>query len=193
LNTRFEARDMVADFPKNVTSNFLNRFIAEQGASGYTYRAGSGNAVEIVARERARSLSDSERAILVNLMDFGQDFESERSTTIENVEFPVDDPQSYNAEKLLKALEAENNAAIASMNDLIGQYPDEDEDGAGEWPSEDHDRYFYQVRLAAGAAIKSSDASELENVVDALHEVNMWNGTTPNRALTKPSAPGAQV
>ncbi len=183
LNKRFAARDMVADFPKNVTSNFLNRFIPGPGGAGYTYRAGAGNAVEIVRREKARPLSDSERAILVNLMDFGRDFESEQSTTIDAVELPVDDPESYTAEKLLKALEAANNAAIVSMNDLMAQYPDADDDTAGEWPSEDHDRYFYQIRLAADAAIKSSDASELKSVLHALHEANMWNGYNTEQSV----------
>lgn len=176
LNERFDAADMVNDFPKNVTVDFLNHVIKSPTDRNYEYRAAAQNAVEIIAPGGPKSLSDSKRAILLNLIDFGQDFESERSTTVEEVEFPVHDSHSYTVERILEALEAETDAAIKFMNGLMREYPADSEDAAKEWPSEDHDRYFYQVRLEQTADMHSSVITEFEKMLDALHKVNMWNG-----------------
>ncbi len=181
FNPRFKARDMVGDFPRNVTSNFLNQVVSASATPGFSYREGPGNAVEIVAQGGQRTLTDSERAILLNLMDFGQDFEAERSTTIDDVEFPVSDPAGYSAEKLLQALEAENAGAIEAVDELMRRFPSGDDEAAGEWPTEDHDRYIYQALIAAEAPIAKPDADVLKRVMHALHEVNMWNGYSTDR------------
>lgn len=176
FNERFDAADLVNDFPRNVTADCLNHVIKSPTGRSYEYRAVAQNAVEIVASGEPKSLSDSQRAVLLNLIDFGQDFESERSTTVEEVEFPVRDSHSYTVERILEALEAETDAAIKFMNGLMREYPADSEDAAKEWPSEDHDRYFYQVRLEQTAEMQSSVITEFEKMLEALHKVNMWNG-----------------
>jgi hypothetical protein len=176
FNSRFEAADMVDDFPKNVTSGFLNKVAKAAGTADYAYRVAAGNAVEIFTPSEAPRLSDAQRAILLNLMDFGQDFESDVSTTIEAVEFPVSSASDYSADKLLTALAAENDAAVARMSALMLEFPTDNEDAARDWPSEDHERYFYQVRLELAKPMPQSAVAEFKEMLKALHEANMWTG-----------------
>lgn len=190
FNSRFDAKDMVGDFPRNVTVNFLNQVISSPATDNFIFREGSGNSVEIVAPSGLRPISDSERAILLNLMDFGQDFEAERSTTIEYVAFPVTAADGQSAEALLQALESENSRAIAEVNELMQRYPSGDDDAAAEWPAEDHDRYIYQALIAAEAQIGRDDADALKKTMHALHEVNMWNGYSTERNPQEAMASG---
>ena len=176
FNRRFDARDMIDDFLKNVADNYLNRLLRPQSAATYTYSIADDNSVDIVMPQGTRSTSDGERAILLNLIDFGQDFEAERSTTIDVVEFPVGDPRSYTVERLLAALKAENDGARTSMDDLMRHYPNEDEDAAAGWPSADHGHYYYQIRLEFDGDINPIDTSAFNDFVEALQEVNMRNG-----------------
>lgn len=176
LARRFDARYVIDDFPRNVADGYLNRLLKKPSAPNFTYRTGSDNSVDILMSGETRSVSDGERAVLLNLIEFGQDFESELSTTIEVVEFPVKDPGSYTVERLLTALQAENDAARIIVNDLMMQYPSEDGDSAKEWPEEYHDRYFYQVRLEFETDIASGDVVEFKDALETLYRMNMWNG-----------------
>jgi hypothetical protein len=181
FNPRFEAADMVDDFPKNVTAGFLDQVVRAPGAPPHGYRVADGNAVEIAGGDEARPLSDSQRAIVLNLMDFGQDFESEVSTTIDEVEFPVSGAASYSTDKLLAALTAENEAAVARMSALMQQFPSGSEDAARDWPSDDHERYFYQVRFEFSKPMQQTEMAGFEGMLKALHEENMWTGISPDR------------
>jgi hypothetical protein len=179
--SRLEAVDMVDDFPRNVTAGFLNYVVKTPVAADFTYRASVGNAVEIFTTSETARLSDAQRAILLNLMDFGQDFESDVSTTIEAVEFPVSSASDYSADKLLAALAAENDAAVARMSALMQEFPSGSEDAARDWPSEDHERYFYQVRIDLSAPMQASEIAAFKSMLKALHEVNMWTGFSSDR------------
>jgi hypothetical protein len=176
FNSRFKAADMARGFPRNVTTGFFNSVVKAAGAADYAYRVAAGNAVEIFTTSEAPRLSDAQRAILLNLMDFGQDFESDVSTTIEAVEFPVSSASDYSAEKLLAALAAENDAAVARMSALMLEFPTDNEDAARDWPSEDHEWYFYQVRLELAKPMPQSAVAEFKEMLKALHEANMWTG-----------------
>jgi hypothetical protein len=181
FNARFDAADMLDDFPKNVTAGFLDQVVPAPAATAYGYRVADGNAVEIFGENGAQTFSDGQRAILLNLMDFGQDFESVVSTTIDEVEFPVSGAAVYSSEKLLAALAAENEVAVARMSALMQEFPSGSEDAARDWPSEDHERYFYQVRIDLSAPMQASEIAAFKSMLKALHEVNMWTGFSSDR------------
>jgi hypothetical protein len=176
FNSRFDAADMVDDFPKNVTAGFLNHVVKAPGAADFIYRVAPENSIEIISAAGTSSFSDAHRAILLNLMDFGQDFESDVSTTIEAVEFPVSSDVGHSAEKLLAALVSANDAAVARMSALMQDYPTDNEDAAASWPSEDYERYFFQVRLELAKPMPQSDVATIEEMLKTLHDANMWTG-----------------
>jgi hypothetical protein len=182
FNQRFRAADMLDDFPKNVTTGFLDHVARAHGAPIHDYLLAENNALEIVC-SHAQSFTDTERAILLNLIDFGQDFESKVSKTIDEVEFPVPDATSFSIEKLLSAMADENKAAVARMSALMQDFPSDSEDAAGEWPSEDHERYFYQLRIELPVAMPAADLVRCKNTLKALHEVNMWTGFSADRGV----------
>ena len=80
LDPRFSAAEMLADYPRNVVQPFLDIVIAE-GKQPALFKAAGPHAID-VSMPAPHRVSDADRAILTNLMDFGQDFDSARSTTI---------------------------------------------------------------------------------------------------------------
>jgi hypothetical protein len=183
FNQRFRATGMLDDFPKNVTTGFLDQVARTHGAPIPDYRLADNNALEIVIADVVQPFTDTERAILLNLIDFGQDFESKISKTIDEVEFPVPDATSLSIEKLLTALTDENKDAVARMNALMQEFPSDSEDAAREWPSEDHERYFYQLRIELPVLMPAADLARYKNMLKALHEVNMWTGFSATKGV----------
>jgi hypothetical protein len=183
FNRRFRAAEMLDDFPKNVTAGFLDQLALMHGAPTSDYRLADDNALEIVSANGVQSFTDAERAILLNLIDFGQDFESKVSKTIAEVEFPVSDAASFSIETLLTALTDENKAAMARMSALMREFPSDSEDAARDWPSEDHERYFFQLRIELPVPMPAADLARYKSMLQALHEVNMWTGFSADRGV----------
>ncbi|MBB5866311.1 hypothetical protein [Xanthomonas sp. 3058] len=134
LDGRFTPEDLISDFPKTITSRYLNDVLG-RGRSIASCRTTGDNSIE-VRIDQSISVSDVDRAIILNLLDFGQDHASERSTTIKEALFYTDSPETMSAEKLQRALEAANEEAGLFMSARLTDFPPSDEDLASEWPQD---------------------------------------------------------
>ena len=117
LDPRFSAAEMLADYPRNVVQPFLDIVIAE-GKQPALFKAAGPHAID-VSMPAPHRVSDADRAILTNLMDFGQDFDSARSTTISELVFTMVHPDEHVAGRFLEALARRNAEAVAFMNDIM--------------------------------------------------------------------------
>lgn len=121
LDPRFSAAEMLADYPRNVVQPFLDIVIAE-GKQPSLFKAAGPHAID-VSMPAPHRVSDADRAILTNLMDFGQDFDSARSTTISELVFTMAHPDEHVAGRFLEALARRNAEAVAFMNDIMQRFP----------------------------------------------------------------------
>ncbi|KGJ01720.1 hypothetical protein IT41_19410 [Paracoccus halophilus] len=174
LDPRFSAAEMLADFPRNVVQPFLNVVLAD-GKQGSCFKAAGSHAIEVSLPSHIQ-VNDAERAILANLMDFGQDFESARSTTIGELVFFLTRPDENGPESFLDALAARNAEAVAFMNEVMLQFPPEDEYSTRTWPEELIERYYFGIVLEYGDLLDNKDMSAALGILDCLHDVNMWTG-----------------
>lgn len=176
LDTRFSAADMLADYPRNMVQPFLDIVVGHDKHPA-RFKATGPNTIEGISPTPTR-VSDAERAILTNLMDFGQDFESPRSTTISELVFPLDQPSGQGPAHFLKALARRNAEAVAFMNEVMSQFPPEDEYSTRTWPEELVERYYFGIVIDYADALGEADITRALRVLDCLHDVNLWNGFT---------------
>ncbi|WP_128293089.1 hypothetical protein [Afifella aestuarii] len=187
LNARFTPRELIGDFPKKITSRYLNDVISRVETIA-TYVEAAGNAIDIVVREAA-AIADADRAIVLNLLDFGQDYESQRSTTIDEVVFFVDNPEAMSVNKLLTALETANVEAGAFMTARLAEFPPDDDYLESSWPQDwaadqEYDwsgYYFFNFVLTYAEDLPRNELDFAQRFMDASHDVNMWNGYNPGQ------------
>lgn len=196
LDDRFSPRELINDFPKNITARYLNDVVG-RGATIATYRKGQGNAIDIVL-SKAAPISDVDRAITLNLLDFGQDYESPRSTTIKEAVFFVDNPQAMSVDQLLEALEAANTEAGLFMTARLAEFPPEDEYLASIWPQDwiDEQKYdwpgyhFFNFTLSYAGDLPPPDRDFAKQLMNASHDINMWDGYNPGQSAADSVASG---
>lgn len=192
LDTRFSAADMLADYPRNMVQPFLDIVVGHDKHPA-RFKATGPNTIEGISPTPTR-VSDAERAILTNLMDFGQDFESPRSTTISELVFPLDQPSGQGPAHFLKALARRNAEAVAFMNEVMSQFPPEDEYSTRTWPEELVERYYFGIVIDYADALGEADITRALRVLDCLHDVNLWNGfSTDNDPAAALTAGGSGV
>jgi hypothetical protein len=190
LNERFTPRELINDFPKNITSRYLNDVMG-RGKTIATYKESRGNAIDIGV-DKETDISDVDRAIVLNLLDFGQDHESPRSTTIEEVTFFVDAPETMSAEKLLTALEAANTEAGLFMTERLAEFPPDDDYLEKKWPQDwiDEQKYdwpgyhFFNFALTYTHVLPQNELNFAHRLMDASHDVNMWDGYNPGQSAS---------
>ena len=154
-----------------------------------TFAEAQGNAIDIFVRG-TNVLSDADRAIVLNLLDFGQDYESARSTTIEAVIFYVDNPLVLSVESLLNALDAANFEAAVFMTERLAEFPPSDDYLETAWPQDwvENQKYdwpgyhFFYFELAYSRELTSAELEFARHFLDASHDVNMWNGYNPGQS-----------
>lgn len=196
LDERFTPRQLINDYPKNITARYLNDVIGK-GAVIATYRQAEGNAIDIVI-SATTLVSDVDRAVTLNLLDFGQDFDSPRSTTIKEVVFFVDAPGAASVDNLLETLEAANVEAGIFMTARLAEFPPTDEYLAKSWPQDwvEDQKYdwpgyhFFRFTLVYAKELASSDRDFAENLMNASHDVNMWDGYNPGLSAVDSVASG---
>ncbi|MHC1551025.1 hypothetical protein [Phyllobacterium sp. K27] len=188
LHDRFASRELIDDFPKNITARYLNDVVGI-GTTVATYREANETAIDIVVSQRT-PISDIDRAIILNLIDFGQDYESSQSTTIKKVVFFLDNAQAMSVAQLLDALEGANIEAGLFMTARLAEFPPEDEYLATNWPQgwigeQKYDwpgYYFFNFAMTYASALPQPDLDFAKQFIKASHDVNMWNGYNPGRS-----------
>lgn len=181
LNPRFTAKALIDDYPKTITARYLNDVLsANEAAAGYV--AADERSIDIVVRP-GTNLTDADRAIVLNLLDFGQDFENDRSTTVEEVIF-FRSIGGAMPETLLDALALANAEAGTFMTERLAWFPPADEYLEKSWPQDwtESQRYdwpgyfFFNFEIEYADAFTPDTARKIEAVLNALHDINMWNG-----------------
>jgi hypothetical protein len=174
LDPRFSAAEMLADYPRNVVQPFLDIVIAE-GKQPSLFKAAGPHAID-VSMPAPHRVSDADRAILTNLMDFGQDFDSARSTTISELVFTMAHPDEHVAGRFLEALARRNAEAVAFMNDIMQRFPPEDDYSTRSWPDDLIERYSFGILLDYENSLDDHGLDLALRLLNCLHDVNMWNG-----------------
>lgn len=174
LDARFSATEMLSDYPRNMVQPFLD-IVVGSGKHRARFKAVAPNTIETSSPAHAH-ISDADRAILMNLIDFGQDFESPRSTTVSELVFPMAQPGGQISAYLLEALARRNAEAVAFMNEVMLQFPPEDEYSTRTWPEEFVERYYFGIAIDYADALGEAEIAWALRVIDCLHDVNMWNG-----------------
>lgn len=185
LNERFSPRELVGDFPKTITSRYLNDVVG-RGMTIATYEEAPGNAIDIIISPNAK-IDDVDRAIVLNLLDFGQDFEAERSTTIDAAIFFVENPTDASIDLLLEALESALTEAAAFMTERLAEFPPDDEFLAESWPQDwvDEQTYdwpgyhFFNFVMYYAQPFSRDERTFVHEFMNASHDINMWNGYNP--------------
>lgn len=170
LNNRFTPRDMAADYPQNTTRFYLEEVLSEGTPAQYV--VASGNALDIHSPV-AKQITDAERAVLLNLIDFGQDFENDRSTTVEELVFFVPNPDDHTVAGLLQALDIRVSEARVGLTEAMIANPVDPDDPyiAKRWPEADHHRYRYVLVWSFPTPVPNAVAARS----DGIHRLVMWN------------------
>ncbi|MBB5864272.1 hypothetical protein [Xanthomonas sp. 3058] len=196
LDERFTPEALINEFPDTMTSRYLNGILG-RGQAISTYRTAEDNSIEVLV-DASVSVSDLDRAIVLNLLDFGQDYESERSTTIREAIFYTDAPEAMSSEKLQRALEAANEDAGVFMGARLRDFPPDDEDLASEWPQDwvEDQKYdwpgyhFFQFSIAYSKPLAQADLNFANHFLNAAHDLNMWGGYNPGMSAAELVASG---
>ena len=170
LNPRFTPGELIDDFPRNLITGYGRVVLG-----GLELAPAAGNAIAVRFGTR---LSDADRAVLLNLLDFGQDHVAARSTTIEAVEFLVPEPEGRSANGLMQALAEANAAAIARMSALMADYAviEEADHDRADWPEAQFWRYIYTVILEFAPGLDPQHEAALADGMEVLHTAAMWSG-----------------
>lgn len=196
LDERFTPGELLNDFPKTITARYLNDILG-RGQAVATYRAGANNSIEILLSQSV-VVSDVDRAIILNLLDFGQDYESERSTTIKEAIFFTHSPETMSAEKLQRALEAANEEAGLFMTARLLEFPPKNEYLASRWPQDwvEDQKYnwpgyhFFHFLIEYEKTLGRADLDFAVHFLNAAHDVNMWDGYNPGMSAAESVASG---
>lgn len=196
LDERFKPEELINDYPKNITSRYLNDVLG-QGRPIATFRVAADNSIEVTLDQKI-SVSDVDRAITLNLLDFGQDYESERSTTIKEAIFYTEAPETMSTDKLQAALEIANQEAGMFMTARLMEFPPSDEVLASKWPQDwvEDQKYdwpgyhFFHFSIKYGKGLTNQDTDFADHFLNAAHDVNMWDGYNPGMSAADSVASG---
>ncbi|NSX92769.1 hypothetical protein [Agrobacterium tumefaciens] len=196
LDERFTPEELINDFPKTITSRYLNDVLG-RGRAIATFRAATDNSIEVDI-DQSFSVSDVDRAITLNLLDFGQDYESERSTTIREAIFYTGAPETMSTDKLQEALEIANEEAGLFMTARLTEFPPSDPELVSTWPQDwvEDQKYdwpgyhFFHFSVEYGKALGQSDLDFATHFLNAAHDVNMWDGYNPGMSAAESVASG---
>ena len=183
LNERFDPAILLNDFPKNMLEGYAR--IALGGMSLVPVPAE--NAIDV---SFGHALTDADRAILLNLMDFGQDHEEARSTTLDHVIVYGSDVSTGTG--LQEALSARNNAAVERMTALMSDFVliEEEEFDRTDWPTDLFWRYFYTVIVETGGAVTEGQLATLRDAMETLNAASMWLAFNPDMTVREAAEQG---
>lgn len=182
LNDRFAASEMVEDFPRNTVQELLDIILNPPlQTSPVRWQAGPNNSVDVVALEEMR-IAPWHLAVMLNLVDFGSDFEEEVSQTLNALTLFHPRAADLTVDAVLSALDAENEAAAGFMSTLMAAHPSDEEFATTSWPLGMHTRFLYDLRLPLSRELTEDEKKRLNRLVVAWHRVTAWTGSTSTMA-----------